>query len=255
MPSRPRAAAGSGCGRGRDRVRVQADEHQPVGLEFVLGGDRQLDEITTVCDPTHVVQIGQDRRLATGEGQRRGALQRCVSAGGVGAPTSGTQSACVSDPGHSRTAHGRGTLAASCQSDAEHVRNQRRYPLAAAFRVSDEHSRGEVQNVRGNSSAGRRSDSSTATPTAGRCSQQSRNLNRSPPLFPDVSREAARARRYRLATGLARSGVALHRGHPTCRSLVCCSRRFAISRSNSSSVSGMVTPPLKNGFESLLSAT
>ena len=75
------------------------------------------------------------------------------------------------------------------------------------------------------------------------------------PLFPTCRAKPTRARRYRMATGLARSGVALHRGHPTCRSLVCCSRRFAISRSNSSSVSGMVTPPLKNGFESLLSAT
>ena len=52
------------------------------------GGDGELDEVPTVGDPTHVVQIGQDCRLATGEGQRRVTLQRRVSAGRV--VTSGT---------------------------------------------------------------------------------------------------------------------------------------------------------------------
>ena len=39
------------------------------------GGDGELDEVPAVGDPAHMVQIGRDHRVVTGEGQRRVALQ------------------------------------------------------------------------------------------------------------------------------------------------------------------------------------
>jgi hypothetical protein len=39
------------------------------------GGDWELDEVPAVRDPAHMVQIGRDHRVLTGEGQRRVALQ------------------------------------------------------------------------------------------------------------------------------------------------------------------------------------
>ena len=39
------------------------------------GGDGELDEVPAVGDPAHMVQIGRDHRVSTGEGQRRVALQ------------------------------------------------------------------------------------------------------------------------------------------------------------------------------------
>ena len=44
------------------------------------GGDRELDEVPAVGDPTHMVQIGTGDRVSAGEGQRRVALQRRVAA-------------------------------------------------------------------------------------------------------------------------------------------------------------------------------
>ncbi len=39
------------------------------------GGDGELDEVPAVSDPAHLVQIGRNHRVLTGEGQRRVALQ------------------------------------------------------------------------------------------------------------------------------------------------------------------------------------
>ncbi len=39
------------------------------------GGDGELDEVPAVRDPAHIVQIGRNHRVLTGEGQRRVALQ------------------------------------------------------------------------------------------------------------------------------------------------------------------------------------
>jgi hypothetical protein len=53
----------------------QPDLQHRIGMLFVsnslLGGDWELDEIPTVRDPAHMVQIGRDHRALTGEGQRR----------------------------------------------------------------------------------------------------------------------------------------------------------------------------------------
>ena len=38
------------------------------------GGEGELDEVPAVRDPAHIVQIGRDHRVLTGEGQRRVAL-------------------------------------------------------------------------------------------------------------------------------------------------------------------------------------
>jgi len=46
------------------------------------GGNWELDEVPTVRDPTHMVQSHRDHGVSTGEGQRRVALQRCVSKSG-----------------------------------------------------------------------------------------------------------------------------------------------------------------------------
>ena len=39
------------------------------------GGDRELDEVPAVGDPTHLAQIGRGHRVSTGERQRRVAIQ------------------------------------------------------------------------------------------------------------------------------------------------------------------------------------
>src|SRR6267378_2657389 len=44
------------------------------------GGDWEVDEVPAMADPAHMVQVGRDRRLSTGEGQRRMALQRRMAA-------------------------------------------------------------------------------------------------------------------------------------------------------------------------------
>jgi hypothetical protein len=44
------------------------------------GGDWELDEVPAMGDPAHMVQIGRDRRVPIGEGQRRVARQRRVAA-------------------------------------------------------------------------------------------------------------------------------------------------------------------------------
>jgi len=39
------------------------------------GGDGELDEVPAVRHPAHIVQIGRNHRVLTGEGQQRVALQ------------------------------------------------------------------------------------------------------------------------------------------------------------------------------------
>jgi hypothetical protein len=48
---------------------------EPVGLEFVSCGDGKLDKVPAMGDPAHMIQVGRDRRVSTGEGQRRLARQ------------------------------------------------------------------------------------------------------------------------------------------------------------------------------------
>ena len=43
------------------------------------GGDRELDEVPAVGDPTHLAQIGRGHRVSAGEGQWRVTVQRRVS--------------------------------------------------------------------------------------------------------------------------------------------------------------------------------
>jgi hypothetical protein len=38
------------------------------------GGDGELDEVPAMGDPAHMIQVGRDRRVSTGEGQRRMAV-------------------------------------------------------------------------------------------------------------------------------------------------------------------------------------
>jgi hypothetical protein len=56
-----------------------------VGLEFVVGGDWELDEVPAMADPAHMVQVGRNRRVSTGEGQRRMAVvtEKSVLVAGV----------------------------------------------------------------------------------------------------------------------------------------------------------------------------
>ena len=44
------------------------------------GGDWELGEVIAMADPAHTVQVGRDRRVSTGEGQRRMALQGRMAA-------------------------------------------------------------------------------------------------------------------------------------------------------------------------------
>ena len=39
------------------------------------GGDGEQDKIPAMGDPAHMIQVGRERRVSTGEGQRRMALQ------------------------------------------------------------------------------------------------------------------------------------------------------------------------------------
>ena len=52
----------------------------PVGLEFVSGGNWEPNEVPTVGDPPDTSEIGRGHWLSTGEGQRRTAVQRRVTA-------------------------------------------------------------------------------------------------------------------------------------------------------------------------------
>ena len=65
-------------------------DHELLGAKTLLsvsnslsGGDRQLDKVAAVGDPTHVTQIAGDRCASTCEGQRRVVLQRRVVACGI----------------------------------------------------------------------------------------------------------------------------------------------------------------------------
>jgi len=49
---------------------------RPVSVSNSLsGGDRELDKVAAVGDPTHMAQIGRGHRVSTGEGQRGAGVQ------------------------------------------------------------------------------------------------------------------------------------------------------------------------------------
>ena len=57
-----------------ERLAVEVPSARDVSNSW-SGGDGELDEVPAVGDPAHIVQIGRDHRVLTGEGQRRVALQ------------------------------------------------------------------------------------------------------------------------------------------------------------------------------------